>query len=129
MAPILDTLNLQPVEEAAVGLHAELYLLDYIFGGDVAGAKGEDDLAFRVVGEWHDFLGLPGDLIVFEGVGGRHALAVHHHELSVQVYADVHIVEPVLPFLIDLVLESELDVAAAHLPRIHEQKGYLLRRE
>ena len=115
VAPILHAFDLQRIDEPAVSLHAEFDLLDDMFGRYVAGSKGQDDLSLRVIGKGQDFLGLPGDLVILERIGGRDALAVHDHELPIEVDTNIHIIQPMLPLLVDLVLEGKLYVAAADL--------------
>lgn len=72
------------------------------------------------MGERHDFLGFPGDAIVFEGICRRNAFAVHHHELLIEKDANVYVIQPMLPLLVYLVLESKFDVATAHFPRVYK---------
>lgn len=100
-----------------------------MFGRDVGGSKSEYDFALGVVGVGEYLLGLPCDLVVFEGVGGGDALAVHDQKLFVEVYADVDVEEAVFPLFVEFVLEGELDVAGAHFAGVDEQQRHLVRSE
>ena len=91
-----------------------------MFGLHVGGAKAKGYLPLRILIAWSEFLVLPGDAFVFEGLGGRDALAVHNHEALIQVHTYVHIEQTVLPFLVDLILKSKLHTATTHLHRVHE---------
>lgn len=79
--------------------------------------------------KWHDFFGLPGDPVVLEGIGRGNTLAVHYHELFIEEDTDVHVVEPMSPFLVNFVFECEFDVAAAHFTRVDKEQGDFIRCE
>lgn len=75
----------------------------------------------------HKLFSFPSDFIIFQGVGGWNTFTVHDHKLLIQNNTDIHIIQPMFPFLIDLILEGELNVAAADLSSIDEQKWYFIR--
>lgn len=121
MAPILHAFYFQRIDQSTIGLHTQFYLLDDVLRSDVAGSKGQDDLPFRVVGKWQNLFSFPCDFVVLERIGGWDALAVHDHELSIEVDTDVHIVQSMPPFFVDLILEGEFYVAAADFSGVYEE--------
>lgn len=127
--PLLAATGGKGVQQPAACLHRQLYVGDDQRRREVRGSEGQNDLPFRVGSLRYNLFGFPGDLVVFEGIGRRDALAIHDQELSVQVHADVDVVEAVLPLFIDFVFEGELHIAAAHFPVVDEEKGDLLTAE
>ena len=74
-----------------------------------------------------DLFCFPGYFIISEGVSRRYTFTVHHQKLFVQIDTNIYFSESVLPFLVDFVFESELDIAATDLPRINKQKRHFIR--
>lgn len=89
--------------------------------GDVAGSKSQDNFSFRIVRKRQDFLSLPRYLVILQRISRRDTLAIHNHKLPIQIDTNVYIIQPMPPFLVDLILECKFYVAAADLTRVDEE--------
>lgn len=74
-----------------------------------------------------NFFCFPCYFVVLERVSRWNTLTVHHQKLFIEVHTNIHLVESFFPFLVDLVLESELDVAATDLSAVDKEKRHFVR--
>ena len=109
------------LHQPAVAFHWQSNLRQDLIWWKFRLPKSQQYLSLRIRRIWRNFLRFPYNLIILERMSSWNRFTIKHNKILIQVNNDIEIINFILPFLVHLVLEGELDIGAINLLIAHEQ--------